>query len=177
MAKPTLITKLSRRAMLARSTLAAALAAASPAISRSAAASVFAGPDGALLGRIAVAELFWAAYDRAEAEYDRLYEVLRRHPDCPKSPFDTPEAAAAWDGLAEGLGIPAQEGRCHRLSALCDAATQAAFALPAQTLPGTRAKLRLAVAALKAEHRGSLDPVDYSYLDSTLADLDRLVAG
>ena len=140
-------------------------------------APVFAGPDGALLGRIAVAELFWAAYGRAEAEQDRLYDALRRHPERPETAFDTPEDGAAWDSLAERLGIPAIEARCERLAALCDAATRAAFDLPARTLPGARAKLRLGVAALKAEHRGNIEPLDCRYLDDVIADLERLGGG
>ena len=53
--------------------------------------------------------------------------------------------------------------------------TRAAFdLLPTRTLGGTRAKLRLALTALKAEHRGHLDPPDCSYLD---ADLERLAGG
>ena len=187
MAKPTLITKLSRRAMLARGALAAALSAAVlPSATRAAPPRVTGrtfdgpaldGPDGPLLQRVALAEMCWAAYDRAEAEHDRLYEAQRRHPDCPRAPFDTPEAGAAWDGLAERHGILALEARCLHLSTLCDTATQAAFNLPAHTLAGTHAKLRLAVAALKAEYRGSVDPPDCSYLDSTLADLDRVAGG
>lgn len=182
MAKPTLITKLSRRAMLARGALAAALSAAVfPAATRAAPPRVTGraldGPDGPLLQRVALAELCWAAYDRAEAEHDRLYEAQRRHPDCPRAPFDTPEAGAAWDGLAERHGILALEARCLHLSTLCDTATQAAFALPAHTLAGTHAKLRLAVTVLKAEHRGNIDPPDCGYLDGTLADLERLAVG
>ena len=179
MAKPTLITKLSRRAMLARSLLAAVLSAAAfPAAARAAAqpfaGPAFTGPDGPLLQQVALAELFWSAYDRAEAEHDRLYQALRRHPDCPPSAFDSPETGAAWDGLAARLGIPAQEARCLQLSTLCDATTRAAFDLPAETLQGTRAKLRLALTTLKAEHRGHLDPPDFGYLDGALADLERL---
>ena len=182
MAKPTLITKLSRRAMLARSLLAAALSAAAlPAAARIVpprhTGSAFEGPDGPLLQRVALAEMCWVAYDRAEAEHDRLYEAQRRHPDCPRAPFDTPEAGAAWDGLAERHGILALEARCLHLSALCDTATQAAFDLPAHTLAGTHAKLRLALAALKAEHRGNIDAPDCSYLDGALADLERLAVG
>ena len=57
--------------------------------------------------------------------------------------------------------------------------TRAAFdLLTPRTLGGTRAKLRLALTALKAEHRGGhLDPPDCGYLDGTLADLERLAAG
>ena len=53
----------------------------------------------------------------------------------------------------------------------------AAFDLLAHTLAGTRAKLRLAVAALKAEHRDNIDPPDCSNLDGALADFERLAAG
>ena len=177
MAEPTLITKLSRRAMLARGALAAALSAAAfPAAAR-AIPPGFTGPDGPLLEQVALAELFWSAYVRAEAEHDRLYAALRRHPDCPPAAFGTPESGAAWDRLAARHGIPAQEARCLHLSGLCDATTRAAFDRPARTLDGIRAKLRLALTALKAEHRGQLDPPDCGYLDGTLADLERLAAG
>ena len=48
---------------------------------------------------------------------------------------------------------------------------------PGGNLAGIHAKLRFALTALKAEHRGHLDPPDCSYLDAALADLERLAAG
>lgn len=174
MAEFALVAKLSRRALLARSALGAALATLGLPRSARVHEGAFGGPDAALRQQVALAELFWAAYARAEAEYDRRYETQRRHPDCPEAAFDSPEAGADWDRLAGRLGIPALEARCLRLFALCDATTRAAFELPALSLEGTRAKLRLALTTLRLEHRGDLDPPDCSYLDATLADLERL---
>lgn len=182
MNKPALVAKLSRRAIIARSALVAALAtlrlslAARSGEERALGGPAFYGQDGALRQQVALAELFWSAYVRAEADYDRLYEAQRRHEDCPQAAFDSPEAGAAWDGLAERLGIPALEARCQRLFALSEATTRAAFDLPALSLEGTLAKLRLALTTLRAEHRGQLDPPDCAYLDATLADLERLAS-
>ena len=174
MADFALVAKLSRRAVLARSALGAALATFGLPRSARAHEGAFGGPDAALRQQVALAELFWAAYARAEAEYDRRYETQRRHPDCPEAAFDSPASGADWDRLAERLGIPTLEARCLRLFALCDATTRAAFDLPALSLEGTHAKLRLALTMLRLEHRGDLDPPDCSYLDATLADLERL---
>lgn len=176
MDETTLITKLSRRAMLGRVMLGCGAVAAALA----AGAVPFGGPDGPLLARIAAAERLWATYRRAEAEQDRLYERLRRHPDCPQCSqpaAETAQEGALRDRLAERLGIPAAEARCLRLSEDCDAATRAAFDLPARSLEGACAKLRLGLTALRAEHHGSLDPLDCGHLDGTLADLERLAAG
>lgn len=170
MATATLITEISRRTMLAGTMVVPAIAL--PAVAALPAMPAGAGPDAALLRWTAAAERIRAAFVRADAHCLRLHDALRLHPDYPDA---MPGARGArWDALYERMGLPEAEARCDRLYDLYNAATRAAFDLPAHALPGAHAKIRLAVGSVKQFHCGGWDGIDCEYLDLALADLNRL---
>ena len=189
MADPTPSTGVSRRSMLAGGVAAMAApvpafaalpATAPPAVTLSA---VTPPPpagrrvDAVLLRRIAAAHDCLAAYRRADALCLGLSRSLSAHPDLPQARPYHPADDERWDALMARTGIIAADIGCERLHERYEAALAVAFAVPARTLAGVHAKLRLAVTAVKQEQSSLLDVVNCAYLDSTLGDLGRLAAG
>jgi hypothetical protein len=146
---------------------------AAPALAMSALPAMAGGPDAALLRRVGLADRYWQAYLRSEADFECLFEAMERHPGFPGRWPEGPAERAAYEAVAARFGIKEAEDRGGRLYDAHEAAAAAAFALPARTLAGAVAKMRLAVSAANEREFG-WDHEPCEGLDRALADLERL---
>ena len=167
MATPTHITKLSRRAMLAGSGAVAALSV--PPIITSCPNN-----DDELLYWIAAAERRCADFVAARELCERLYLETRRHPDCPIMTKPSVENRAKFNEIAERTGYRDAANRCGDLHDLYGETMQTAFGIPAHTLPGLRAKMKLVADVARMGDDGAYTKTQFEWLNTAMADFERL---
>lgn len=170
MADHAFSTSLSRRTIL--SVAAASLAPAAE-FGRLQAASGSPDTDARLLHRLSRTTRLRAAWLAAREEAGELLMKTYRHPDFSRPRGLSRAGCAEFDALAARTGYRAAADRAVRLHGLYAAAGGRAFALPAGTVPGLAAKLRLAAAWTRenAERVGVDDEPDW--FAPALADLER----
>lgn len=166
MATHTLNTKLSRRTVLTGGAATAALPV--PLIMAS-----FPNDDELLIW-VAAAKRCWADFVVAWELRERLFRETRRHPDCPRTTKLSVAERVIYNEIAEHTGYSDAANRCGDLHDHYGETMQTAFGIPAHTLLGFQAKMKLAVDIARIGDDGAYTKTEFEWLDIAMADLERL---
>lgn len=131
--------------------------------------------DDKLLNLVAAAEQCWVDFVAVWELREHLLREIWRDPDCPRMTKLSLADRAKFNEISERTGYRDAADCCGDLHDFYGEAMQMAFCIPAQTLPGLQAKMKLATDVARIGDSGAYTKTEFEWLDIAMADFERLV--